>query len=210
MLLLLIIALILAWPTYGFSLIAYLALVFGRTYFSTKIQKRRANTLSAIREVQAGKGHPPSWVNDSTQSSAFIGATISEATRKGVPQSFIANHFKSNENKAALLCVVGLMEDKGSSIREQGIAATDFICDVWKIQSSLVSTKMTELEVLLTDARVHYEISSLLEHGTMFHGDEEVAGMLEQCLEAADEVRAITGQTPREVLSIAIGNPQPA
>ena len=210
MLLLLVIALILAWPTSGLSLIAYLALVSGRAYFSTKIRKRRANTLSAIREVQAGKGHPPSWVNDSTQSSAFIGATISEATRKGVPQSFITSHFKSAENKAALLCLVGLMEDKGSSIREQGIAATDFICEIWKIQSNIVATRMRELGELLTDARVHYEISSLIEYGSMFHGDEEVAGMLDQCLEAAEEVRAITGQDPREVLSVAIGRPQPA
>lgn len=214
MVLLLIIALILAWPTTGLSLIAYFALVFLRRYLEAKIRRRRANTIMAIREVQAGKGHPPSWVNDSTRSSAFIGATISEATRKGVPRSFITNHFKSDENKAVLICLVGLMEDKGASIREQGIAATDFICEIWKIQNSDVTTKLRAIRELLEKRRALGLIKALNEtdgfddlDDSLFGIDKEVVESVKKCMGMAEEICSITGQDVKDVLTLAARHP---
>ena len=210
MILLLVVALILAWPTAGLSLVAYFAILFLRNYFNARIRHRRANMISSIRELQAGKGHPPSWVNDSARSSAFIGATISEATRKGVPQSFITNHFKSDEHKAALVCLVGLMEDKGASIRDQGIAATEFLCEMWKVEEGNLAMNTQRIRELLADASVRFEISCLINSDYMSDEDDEVSRMVEECLEAARQIREITGQDVKDVMVMLMSKPQPA
>ena len=210
MIFLLVVALVLAWPTAGLSLVAYFALLFLRSYFNARIRHRRANIIRSIRELQAGKGHPPSWVNDSARSSAFIGATISEAKRRGVPQYFITNHFRSDEHKAALVCLVGLMEDKGASIREQGIAATDFLCEMWKVEEANLAMNTQRIRELLSDTSVRFAISCLFNSGYMSDEDDEVSRMVEECLEAARQIREITGEDVKDVLAPLMRKQQPA
>ena len=213
MLVLLIIALILAWPTYGLSLVAYFAILAVGAYFRARQSRLSAMAMRAMRTLQAGEGHPPSWVNNSTQSSAFIGATIGEAIRKGVPKPFIDTHFSTPENKAAFICILGLVESQGASIREQGIVATIFICETWKIQNHKVATKLLEIRELLKIRRARSVISALNKMDTwddlegMFTGiDDEIVEVVERCHEMAKEICSITGQDVTEVLTLAVSD----
>lgn len=128
---LLIASLILAWPTFGLSLVAYFAILSGRGYLQRQHARLRQFSNEAMTALKSGKIAVPSWTNDRLRSAAFIETTFSEATKRGVPSSFIESYFHSEDNMAALLCFIGLVEKLGASISEQGVAATRYVCDLW-------------------------------------------------------------------------------
>lgn len=204
MTLLFVIALVLAWPTVGLSLVAYFVLVGIRAYLKGRLRHVHAVAENARREVNAGAGHPPSWANNEVTTEAFTGATFSEASRKGVPASFINTYFQEEDNKSAFVRFVGLIEASGASMREQGVAATNYVCDVWQFHKSTADAKGQRLRELLADARVQHEVSSLIQDGFMWDGDKEVAAKVEECLEIARVIRLVTGQEVDKILRLAM------
>lgn len=124
-----LVALFLAWPTAGISLLVYFGWIAVLAYLRADARKRTIQQDAAKRMLNSGKGHPPSWANNSDHVEAFLGATISEAVRKGVPRSFISAF--TSEQKTALANYVGLVEDQGASNRQQGVAAVKYICEMW-------------------------------------------------------------------------------
>src|SRR5690606_28586217 len=123
------------------SLVAYFVLVGIRAYLKGRLRRVHAVAESAKREVNAGGGHAPSWANNDVTTEAFTGATFSEGSRKGVPASFINPYFQEEENKSAFVRFVGLIEAGGASMRGQGIAATNYVCDVWQFHKSTADAK---------------------------------------------------------------------
>ena len=215
MLILLIIALILAWPTYGLSLVAYLALTAVGAYFRARQKRLITLAMRAMPTLRAGEGHPPSWASSGTQLSAFIGATIDQAIRKGVPKPFIDTHFSVPENKAAFIRTLGVIESQGASIREQGIVATIFICEIWKIQNDKIGAKMREIQELLNIGKARSSVSSLnriddyedLEYYLSGISEDSVK-IIKKCHGIAEEICSITGQNVTEVLTLAVSAPE--
>lgn len=124
-----LVALFLAWPTAGISLLIYFGWLAVLAYLRADARNRTIQQNVALRLLSSGKGHPPSWANNSDHAEAFLGAAISEAVRKGVPRSFISA--LTNEQRGALANYLGLLEDQGASNRQQGVAAVKFICGMW-------------------------------------------------------------------------------
>lgn len=126
-----LVALFLAWPTAGISLLVFFGWRIARSallaYLEADARKRTIQQDAAKRLLKAGKGHPPSWANNSDHVEAFLGATVAEAVRKGVPRSFM----NALTTRTALANYLGLVEDQGASNRQQGVAAVKFSCEMW-------------------------------------------------------------------------------
>ena len=215
MLVLLIIALILAWPTYGLSLVAYLAFTAVGAYFRARQKRLITLAMKAMPTLQAGEGHPPSWTISGTQLSAFMGATIDQAIRRGVPKLFIDTHFSEPQNNAAFIRTLGVIESQGASIREQGIVATIFICEIWKVQNAKIGAKMREIQALLKTGKIRSSVSALNRiddyealDDYLFGVSEDSVKIIKKCHAIADEICSITGQNVTEVLTLAVSAPE--
>ena len=64
MVILFFVALILAWPTAGLSIVAYISLLVIRGYLQAKTRMHHADKLRAHREVVSGSTRLPSWMAD--------------------------------------------------------------------------------------------------------------------------------------------------
>ncbi len=122
-----LVALFLAWPTAGISLAVYFGWIAFLAYLRADARNRTIQQDVALRLLKSGKGHPPSWANNRDHVDAFLGATVAEAVRKGVPRSFM----NALNTRAALVNYLGLVEDQGASNRQQGVAAVKFVCEIW-------------------------------------------------------------------------------
>jgi hypothetical protein len=124
-----LVALFLAWPTAGISLLVYFGWIAVLAYLRADARNRTIQQEAAKRLLKSGKGHRPSWANNSDHVEAFLATAISGAVSKGVPRSFISA--LANEQKTALANYIGLVEDQGASNRQQLVAAIKFICEMW-------------------------------------------------------------------------------
>lgn len=201
---LLIAGLILAWPTFGLSLVAYFAVLFGRGYLERQHARLRHFFNEAMTALKSGKISVPSWANDRLRSAAFIETTFSEATKHGVPSSFIESYFHSEDNKAVLICFIGLVEKLGASIREQGVAATHYVCELWKSRDAVVESKMCNIRGVLSDLTVRCEMISYLNDGFIWDPRDDIAPKIEECIAIARDVCSLTGRDVEVVLTDAL------
>jgi len=139
--LLFLVAVFLAWPTMGLSLLAYFGWLGLLAYLRADAREQAYQREAALRLLAAGEGHPPSWANNAGHIEAFIGATIAEAARKGIPRSFMRS--MTNEQKAAFINYLGLLEDQGASNRQQGVAAGKFIDALWAQAQRATRARLT-------------------------------------------------------------------
>jgi hypothetical protein len=131
MIIVFLIALALAWPTYGLSLAVYFALVFVRAFLRAKARRHDARKIGAGRDLLAGSGHRPTWFMQEDRRDEFGYAVVRLAMRNGVPESFVRGLFENKENMAFLVGYIGLLEDRGGAFIEQQMAASEFVKKLW-------------------------------------------------------------------------------
>jgi hypothetical protein len=131
MIIVFLLALALAWPTYGLSLAAYFAVVFVRGFLRAKARRHDARKMGAGRDLLGGSGHRPTWFMQADRRDEFGHGVVRLAVRNGVPESFVRGLFGNVENLAFLVGYVGLLEDRGGTFIEQQMAASEFVQRLW-------------------------------------------------------------------------------
>lgn len=143
-----LVALVLAWPTAGISVVAYVAFAVSRNYLANKVRAHDANIHAARRSFVSGEKRLPSWVNDNAERQIFIEVIKQKAIRDGVPEAWLMAHLRDNETFMKYVHFAGAMEHHGSSFTEQQAAVSDEISKIWK----LVPSPMTDMQRSTTKA----------------------------------------------------------
>lgn len=138
MVILFLVALLLAWPTVGLSIVAYVAFAVFKSYLDAKSRHHDANERRAEREMRAGKEQVPTWAGDGDERHIFVNGIQKGAMRKGVPQTFLWAILSDNDTFQKLVFFAGAMEGQGSSFIEQQIAVSDKLVDMWERAPSKV------------------------------------------------------------------------
>lgn len=131
MVLLFLLALLLAWPTMGLSLVAYFAYILLKGYLKANSRMHYANTRQAEREVQSGVQRVPSWTSSKIDNQVFVETIQSVALRQGVPQTFLWAILTNKPTFDSFVHLAGAMECEGSSFIEQQSAVCDKIVAMW-------------------------------------------------------------------------------
>ena len=132
MVILFLVALFLAWPTAGLSIVAYVAFAVFKSYLTAKARHHDANTRRPAREVREGNKRVPTWAGDSDERHIFVEGIQKGAMRKGVPQTFLWAILSNNDTFQELVFFAGAMEGQGASFIEQQIAVSDRLVSMWE------------------------------------------------------------------------------
>jgi len=141
------VALLLAWPTVGLSMVAYVSFAVFITYVNAKSRIHDANQRSAERAVYSGKKRLPSWGGDKGKLHIFIETIQHGAMRHGVPREFLWAILADSDTVQMLMHYAGAMEGRGASFTEQQVAVSDKLVKIWKeapvqVQTAARSTDM--------------------------------------------------------------------
>jgi hypothetical protein len=128
-----LIALVLAWPTAGISIIAYVAFAVLRHYFAARVRNHDANIHAARKSLVAGKKRVPSWAGDEDENAIFMKVIQQKAMQDGVPQAYLQNLLRDGDTFQNLVYFAGAMEHHGSSFTEQQAAVSDELVELWKV-----------------------------------------------------------------------------
>lgn len=134
MVLLFLLALFLAWPTAGLSIVAYIAFLVLRAYIKARTRIHFANVGNAERNLVSGKGRWPSWAGDKDQSLIFVETIQREAMRQGVPRNFLWGVLGEGNTKG-LYFFAGAMEEQGASFLEQQVGCSEKLVQMWNSAS---------------------------------------------------------------------------
>lgn len=148
-----IIALILAWPTYGLSLLALPAFAMLRGYLRGKAGKTKDAYLSAEQEamkaIQQGKQKAPTWLHDAMLQKQLVAETKNAALAAGMTSSQSSSWFSQQDVVEAVLTATACFERHGFSKAEQIVCASDFVKKLAQLQLQRERSKadVGELEV---------------------------------------------------------------
>lgn len=159
MVILFLVALLLAWPTAGISIIAYIAFAVFKSYLNAKTRIHYANERCAEREVFSGARHVPSWAGDNDENQIFVEFIQKGAMRKGVPQTFICAVLGDTDTFRDLVYLAGAMERQGASFVEQQIAVSEKLVQIWeqapaKVRAAALSSLALPLNNKTTEIKV--------------------------------------------------------
>lgn len=132
MVMLFLLALVLAWPTAGLSIVAYASFAVFKSYLTAKSRHHDANERRADREIRSGKKKVPTWAGDGDERHIFVNGIQKGAMRKGVPQTFLWAILSDDDTFQELVFFAGAMEDQGASFIEQQIAVSDRLVGIWE------------------------------------------------------------------------------
>ncbi|MBA6099670.1 hypothetical protein H4C80_21445 [Pseudomonas juntendi] len=126
-----IIALILAWPTYGLSLLALAAFAMLRGYLRGKVGKARAAYVSAEQEamkaIQQGTKKVPTWLHDTEWQKQLVAESKKAAQAAGMTPIQSSSWFSQHDITDAVLTVTACFERHGFSKAEQIVGTSDFV-----------------------------------------------------------------------------------
>lgn len=131
MVVLFLIALLLAWPTAGLSIIAYIAFAVFRSYVDAKARVHHGNERQANRDVEAGERRVPSWAGNRDECRIFVEVIQKMAQERGVPQTFLWAVLGDKSTLQNIIFLAGVMEREGASFTEQQMAATRKLEEIW-------------------------------------------------------------------------------
>lgn len=132
MAILFLIALLLAWPTAGLSLLAYIFLMIGRAWLQARMRMHHADKLRAKGEVSAGAQRLPSWMANRDKIEEFVHGIQNFAEHKGVPILFSAMVLQDERLQRNLMYYVGAMEAQGAPFVGQQMAAAERLVEMYQ------------------------------------------------------------------------------
>lgn len=131
MVILFLLALVLAWPTAGLSIVAYIVLLIVRGILQAKVRMHHADTIRAQREVNSGTTRLPSWMANRDKIEEFVYGVENVAAHRGVPKLFSAQLLSEPEIQKNLMHFAGAMEAQGASFTEQQMAVVDKLIEFY-------------------------------------------------------------------------------
>lgn len=140
MVLLFLLAVLLAIPTAGISIIAYVAFAVFQSYVNAKSRMHFANERSAERDFQSGGRHIPSWAGNNDENHIFVEVIQKGAIRRGVPQTFLWAVLGDEDTFRDLVFFAGSMEREGASFVEQQVAVSDKLVQIGEQAPAKVRT----------------------------------------------------------------------
>ncbi|WP_333826508.1 hypothetical protein [Pararhodobacter sp.] len=132
MVILFLLALLLAWPTFGLSLVAYIIFVMFQSHLAARSRIHYANQQSASRAIAAGEERMPSWARDRNEREIFVKTIHYGAMRSGVPKEFLGTFLTDEDAFGVLVHFAGAMEHRGATFIEQQVAVTEKLVEIWK------------------------------------------------------------------------------
>lgn len=132
MVLLFLFAVLLAWPTWGLSIIAYIAFAMFRSYVNAHSRINYGRQRQAERDISGDVRFVPSWAGDDEENMIFITVIQKFAVAKGVPASFLRAVLGATETFKTLIYLAGSMERQGASFIEQQLAVSDKLIKMWE------------------------------------------------------------------------------
>lgn len=132
MAILFLIALLLAWPTVGLSLVAYIVLMVVRSYLQARARMHHADKAMAQREVSAGVQRFPSWMAQRDKIEEFVYGIENLAEHRGVPKLFSAMILQDQELQKNLFYYMGAMEAQGAPFLGQQVAAAEKLVELYQ------------------------------------------------------------------------------
>ncbi len=126
-----IVALVLAWPTAGLSIVAYIAYLVFRGYVQARSRMHGANQLRSARDISEGKGRLPSWMGNRDKISEFIFGVEQLALRAGVPIVLSSQIMLHDDVQRNLMHYAGAMEARGATFAEQQMAVAEKVVDIY-------------------------------------------------------------------------------
>lgn len=127
------IALILAWPTAGLSIVAYISLLVVISYLKARDRMNSSNKVRAQREFREGSTRWPSWMEKKEKIEEFVYGVQKVAEHNGVPILFSANVMNEPVVMRSFMNYAGLMEAQGASFIEQQMAIVEKLVELYKI-----------------------------------------------------------------------------
>lgn len=135
-----IIALLLAWPTFGLSIVVWFAILL----FRTKDRAHYGRVQQAKRTFSSGTNRMPSWANDSDKTQDFFYVVKNVAIKKGISEEFASKAVGGITGASVtLLYIAGAMEGDGASFNSQKMGAVELLVTMWENSSE------TEREIIL-------------------------------------------------------------
>lgn len=131
MVILFLLALVLAWPTAGLSIVAYIVLLIVRSILQAKVRMHHADTIRSQREVNSGTIRLPSWMANRDKIEEFVYGVENVAEHRGVPKLFSAQLLSEPEIQKNLMYFAGAMEAQGASFTEQQMAVVDKLIEFY-------------------------------------------------------------------------------
>jgi hypothetical protein len=126
-----LVALVLAWPTSGLTIVAFIIFAIGRSFVQAKRRMQYANEKRAERAFIKGEDSLPSWIEKADEEEVFFGAIRAMVIRKGVPADFVDHVLQDSESTSAFLHFAGAMEAEGASFIEQQLAVSTKFRQYW-------------------------------------------------------------------------------
>jgi hypothetical protein len=121
------IALILAIPTAGLSLLLYVCLWAFNIFINTKSRENDYKINRASNDMLDGHSEMPSWYKDENKLELFVKGVTFNALRKGANKQNIDAALVITGDTHVVLKYAGALEKQGSSFIEQQVACADFL-----------------------------------------------------------------------------------
>jgi len=126
-----LLALLLALPTAGLSIVAFLALLGVRAYLRAKANMHHSNKRNAERSMNSAEFRLPSWANDKEKALIFLETIQQLAMRQGVPRRFLQGLLSDLDVANGIFLFAGAMEKEGASFFEQQEACAEKLVGTW-------------------------------------------------------------------------------
>lgn len=179
MTILFLLALLLAWPTAGLSLVAYIALFFALAYLQAKTRMHHAAKLRAQRTLVSGQAGLPSWMASRDKIETFVYGVQNVAEHRGVPKLFSAKIMNDQDAMGTLMHYAGALEAEGASFIEQQAAVTEklilfYQAPVSKLEAPAQAVPQAPV-VLDNKMRQVQKLRQWLENETSWHQEKSVS-----------------------------------
>ncbi|MGO9388733.1 hypothetical protein [Rhodoblastus sp.] len=128
-----LLAVLLAWPTAGLSVVAYIAFFIFQSLLKAKTRMHHSDKLAAQRAVRAGSERVPTWAGTRDKSETFVYTIQNFAMEHGVPQAFLQAVLGDSNTFKTLVHYAGAMEEEGASFIEQQMAVSEKLIELWSV-----------------------------------------------------------------------------
>ena len=116
------------------SLVGFLVWALVRSRLATKAKAYEAKKHRAKIDQQLLRGHPPSWMDQTTRYDDFFAGVERLAVRKGIPRPYTQTVLEKKVNVRRLTWYAGVLEDQGATWMEQQRAVADQIVQWWAVE----------------------------------------------------------------------------
>lgn len=139
-----LLSLVLALPTFGLSVVAFIVIYGISVYLRERSRHFHVNVIAAEQEVASGARPLPSWFENSKERDIFLQVTEKGAVSKGVPPDIASALLSNTGAMHTLYCFAGAMESRGSSFSEQSAAVSDKIRAAWSLTPKSLNSLSNE------------------------------------------------------------------